>query len=137
MEALNPDYPLIRFATGDMSAVLVGASPCGRTNMRIKGWMGRADQTAKVKGMFVRPEQIAEIVKRHPDIAKARLTVSRASERDAMTLAIEAADPAPALADAVRETMQAVLKLRGEVQIVAPGSLPNDGKVIDDIRKFD
>ena len=135
--ALNPDYPLIRFATGDLSAVLAGASPCGRTNMRIKGWMGRADQTAKVKGMFVRPEQIAEILRRHPEVTKARLTVTRAGERDAMTLAIEAEGPSPELAATVRETMQAVLKLRGEVEAGLPGTLPNDGKVIDDIRKFD
>jgi len=135
--ALNPDYPLIRFATGDMSAVLAGQSPCGRTNMRIKGWMGRADQTTKVKGMFVRPEQIAEIVARHPEVIKARLTVGRAGEQDTMTLAIEAATPAPELATAVRETMQAVLKLRGEVEADIPGALPNDGKVIDDIRKYE
>ena len=135
--ALNPDYPLIRFATGDLSAVLAGASPCGRTNMRIKGWMGRADQTAKVKGMFVHPEQIAEILRRHPEVTKARLTVTRAGERDAMTLAIEAEGPSPELAATVRETMQAVLKLRGEVEAGLPGTLPNDGKVIDDIRKFD
>ena len=134
---LNPDYPLVRFATGDLSAVLPGASPCGRTNMRIRGWMGRADQTAKVKGMFVRPEQIAEIVGRHKEVLKARLTVSRAGEQDMMTLAIETAAPSPELAAAVRETMQAVLKLRGEVEADGPGSLPNDGKVIDDIRKFD
>jgi phenylacetate-CoA ligase len=135
--ALNPDYPLIRFATGDMSAVLAGASPCGRTNQRIKGWMGRADQTTKVKGMFVRPEQIAEILRRHPEVAKARLTVSRVGEQDAMTLAVECETPSPELAGAVRETMQAVLKLRGEVEADIPGALPNDGKVIDDTRKFD
>jgi phenylacetate-CoA ligase len=135
--ALNPDYPLIRFATGDLSAVLSGVSPCGRTNQRIKGWMGRADQTAKVKGMFVRPEQIAEIVSRHPEVGKARLTVTRAGEQDAMTLAVEAETPSAELAAAVRETMQAVLKLRGEVEADIPGALPNDGKVIDDTRKFD
>jgi len=135
--ALNPDYPLIRFATGDMSAVLPGISPCGRTNQRIKGWMGRADQTTKVKGMFVRPEQIAEILRRHPEVAKARLTVSRVCEQDAMSLAVEAAAPSADLAAAVRETMQSVLKLRGEVEAGIAGSLPNDGKVIDDIRKFD
>jgi phenylacetate-CoA ligase len=135
--ALNPDYPLIRFATGDLSAVLAGASPCGRTNQRIKGWMGRADQTTKVKGMFVRPEQIAEIVRRHPEVAKARLTVSRIGEQDAMTLAVECQAPSPKLAAAVRETMQAVLKLRGEVEADIRGALPNDGKVIDDLREFD
>jgi phenylacetate-CoA ligase len=135
--ALNPDYPLIRFATGDLSTMLAGASPCGRTNMRIKGWMGRADQTTKVKGMFVRPEQIAEVLRRHPEVVKARLTVTRAGEQDAMSLAVEAEGPSPELAAAVGETMQAVLKLRGEVEAGVPGSLPNDGKVIDDIRKFD
>jgi len=135
--ALNPDYPLIRFATGDLSAVLPGTSPCGRTNMRIRGWMGRADQTTKVKGMFVRPEQVAEIVARHPELLKARLTVSRSGEQDSMTLAVEAQSLSPELAAAVRATMQAVLNLRGEVEADIPGSLPNDGKVIDDIRKFD
>ena len=135
--ALNPDYPLIRFATGDLSAVLPGASPCGRTNMRIKGWMGRADQTTKVKGMFVHPEQIAEVLRRHPEVVRARLTVTRIGEQDAMRLVVEAENPSPELAAAVRETMQAVLKLRGEVEAAPPGSLPNDGKVIDDIRKFD
>ena len=135
--AMNPDYPLIRYATGDLSAVLPGASPCGRTNMRIKGWMGRADQTTKVKGMFVHPEQIAEVLRRHPEVVKARLTVTRDGEQDAMRLAVEAESPSPELAAAVRETMQAVLKLRGEVEAGTPGSLPNDGKVIDDIRKFD
>jgi len=134
---LNPDYPLIRFATGDMSAVLAGNSPCGRTNTRIKGWMGRADQTTKVKGMFVRPEQIAEILRRHPQATKARLTVSRDGDQDRMLLAVETANPSPDFAAAVRETMQAVLKLRGEVEADLPGSLPNDGKVIDDVRKFD
>jgi phenylacetate-CoA ligase len=134
---LNPDYPLIRFATGDMSAVLAGVSSCGRTNQRIKGWMGRADQTTKVKGMFVRPEQIAEILRRHPEATKARLTVSRSGEQDAMALAVEAANPSAELASAVRVTMEAVLKLRGQVEADIPGSLPKDGKVIDDIRKFD
>ncbi|HUF86231.1 MAG TPA: AMP-binding protein [Thermohalobaculum sp.] len=134
---LNADYPLIRFATGDLSAVLPGPSPCGRTNLRIKGWMGRADQTTKVKGMFVRPEQVAEIVRRHAEVLKARLTVSRAGEQDAMTLAVEAQSPGPELAARLRETMLSVLKLRGEVEAGPPGSLPNDGKVIDDIRKFD
>ncbi len=134
---LNPDYPLIRFATGDLSAVLPGASPCGRTNMRIKGWMGRADQTTKVKGMFVRPEQVAEILRRHPEALKARLTVDRAGDQDVMRLAVEAEHPSAELAKAISETMQSVLKLRGEVEADVPGSLPNDGKVIDDIRTFD
>jgi phenylacetate-CoA ligase len=105
--------------------------------MRIRGWMGRADQTTKVKGMFVRPEQIAEIVSRHAEVLKARLIVARAGEQDAMTLSIETQAPSAELAAAVRETMQAVLKLRGEVEADVPGSLPNDGKVIDDIRKYD
>ncbi|MEO0991135.1 MAG: phenylacetate--CoA ligase family protein [Pseudomonadota bacterium] len=131
---LNPDYPLIRFATGDLSAVLSGQSPCGRTNMRIKGWMGRADQTTKVKGMFVRPEQVAEMVARHSEIGKARVTVTRAGEMDVMTVAVEgvAID-----ATSVAESVRAVLKLGGDVQVVAPGSLPNDGKVIDDQRSYD
>ena len=132
---INPDYPLIRFATGDMSAVYTGdPAPDGRTNMRIKGWMGRADQTTKVKGMFVRPEQIAQITARHPGIAKARLTVDRDGDNDVMTLAVES-DGIDA--DAVEATMRDILKLRGTVQTQATGTLPNDGKVIDDIRKFD
>ena len=134
--ALNPDYPLVRFATGDLSAVLPGPCPTGRTNMRIKGWMGRADQTTKVRGMFVRPEQIAEIVARHAEITRARLTVDRAEERDLMTLAIETASPGGDLAARVAETAQAILKLRAEVNCAEPGGLPNDGKVIDDIRSF-
>lgn len=134
---LNPDYPLIRFATGDLSAVLPGTSPCGRTNMRIKGWMGRADQTTKVRGMFVRPEQIDAVLKRHPEAGKARLTVTRAGDQDAMTLAVETAKPSPELAAAIAETLREVVKLRGEVECDVPGSLPNDGKVIDDLRKFD
>ncbi len=135
--ALNPDYPLVRFATGDLSAVLPGPSPCGRTNLRIRGWMGRADQTTKVRGMFVRPEQIAAVVARHPEIAKARLTVSREDDQDQMHLAVEVANPPDGVAEAVAETLRDVLKLRGSVEAVAPGSLPNDGKVIDDTRKFD
>ena len=131
---LNPDYPLIRFATGDLSAVLPGVSPCGRTNMRIKGWMGRADQTAKIKGMFVRPEQVADFVAKHGDVAKARVIASREGEMDAMTVQIEtdATDPAP-YAKSIAET----LKLKGKIEIVAKGSLPNDGKVIDDQRVYD
>ena len=132
--SFNPDYPMIRLATGDMSAVLAGASPCGRTGTRIKGWMGRADQTTKVKGMFVRPEQIAEVLKRHPELRRVRLTVTREAEQDAMTLLAEC-DRAPAgLADAVATTLQAATKLKGEVKLVAAGSLPNDGKVIADER---
>ncbi len=132
--ALNPDYPLIRFATGDLSAVLPGQSPCGRTNMRIKGWMGRADQTTKIKGMFVRPEQVADLVARHTEIGKARVIATREGEMDVMTVQIEAAGgDAAAFAASVAET----LKLKGTVEIVAPGSLPNDGKVIDDQRSYD
>jgi phenylacetate-CoA ligase len=132
----NVDYPLIRFGTGDLSAVLPGISPCGRTNIRIKGWMGRADQTTKVKGMFVHPEQVAAVVKRHPAIAKARLVVTNPDAIDAMCLHCEAADT-PGLAQAIAESLRDATKLRGEVKLVAPGSLPNDGKVIEDARKFD
>ncbi len=131
---LNPDYPLIRFATGDLSAVLPGVSPCGRSNLRIKGWMGRADQTAKIKGMFVRPEQVADLVAKHDEICKARVTVIRDGEMDAMTVQIEAANgDAEVYAKSVSET----LKLRGKIEIAAPGSLPKDGLVIDDQRKYD
>ncbi|MBF9029619.1 phenylacetate--CoA ligase family protein [Rhodobacterales bacterium HKCCE3408] len=130
---LNPDYPLIRFATGDLSAVMPGESPCGRTNMRIKGWMGRADQTTKIKGMFVRPEQVADFVARHPEIGRARVVATREGEMDAMVVQVEAqgADEAR-LSASVAE----VLKLKGRIEIVAPGSLPNDGKVIDDQRSY-
>ena len=132
--ALNPDYPLIRFATGDLSAVMAGQSPCGRTNMRIKGWMGRADQTTKIKGMFVRPEQVAQLVARHDEIAKARVIAGREGEQDTMTVQIEATGgDADAFAASVRE----VLKLKGAVEIVAPGSLPKDGLVIEDTRSYD
>jgi phenylacetate-CoA ligase len=130
----NPDYPMIRLATGDMSAVLAGASPCGRTNMRIKGWMGRADQTTKVKGMFVHPGQVAEVAKRHPELARVRLAVTRENEQDAMTLLAECAAPAEGLADAVATTLASVTKMKGAVKLVAPGTLPNDGKVIADER---
>ena len=132
--SLNPDYPMIRLATGDLSAVMPGSSPCGRTNMRIAGWMGRADQTTKIKGMFVHPQQLAELAKRHPELGRLRLIVKRANEQDAMTLMAEAAAPAEALRTAVAATLNAVTKLRGEVQFAAPGSLPNDGKVIADER---
>jgi phenylacetate-CoA ligase len=132
--SFNSDYPMIRLATGDLSAILPGLSPCGRTNHRIKGWMGRADQTAKVKGMFVHPKQVAEVGVRHPELARLRLVVGRAAEQDTMTLMAEAAGNDASLAAAVAATLQSVTKLRGEVQIVAPGSLPNDGKVIADER---
>ncbi|SDH68966.1 phenylacetate--CoA ligase family protein [Roseospirillum parvum] len=133
----TPEYPLIRFATGDLSAVLPGTSPCGRTNTRIKGWMGRADQTTKVKGMFVHPEQVAEVVRRHTEIAKARLVVDSDDNHDRMTLKVEAEGVGQVLADAVAQSVQAVIKLKGQVEIVAPGSLPNDGKVIDDVRTYE
>jgi phenylacetate-coenzyme A ligase PaaK-like adenylate-forming protein len=133
--SFNPDYPMIRFATGDLSAVLPGPSPCGRTNTRIKGWMGRADQTTKVKGMFVHPGQIAEVAKRHPELARVRLLVTREGEQDAMTLMAESTSPTADLAAALAATLQSVTKLRGEVQLVAPGTLSNDGKVIVDQRE--
>ena len=131
---LNPDYPLIRFATGDLSAVLPGQSPCGRTNMRIRGWMGRADQTTKIKGMFVRPEQVAALVAALPQVTRARVIALREGDADAMVVQVEttATDASPITA-AVRE----VLKLKGRIELVAPGSLPNDGKVIDDQRSYD
>ncbi|PWC33398.1 AMP-binding protein [Azospirillum sp. TSO35-2] len=130
----NPAYPLVRFATGDLSAVLPGVSPCGRTNMRLKGWMGRADQTTKVKGMFVHPSQVAEVLRRHPQIARARLVVGRQDASDTMTLRCEAEETGEALAAAVRETLASVTKLKGVVEFAGPGTLPNDGKVIDDTR---
>ena len=131
---LNPDYPLIRFATGDLSAVLPGESPCGRTNMRIKGWMGRADQTTKIKGMFVRPEQVAALVDKHAEIVKARVIATRQGEMDAMTVQIEAAGGD---ADAYGKSVVEVLKLKGAIEVVAPGSLPKDGLVIEDQRSYD
>ncbi|WP_407169429.1 phenylacetate--CoA ligase family protein [Bradyrhizobium sp. ORS 111] len=132
--SLDPHHPWIRLALGDLTAVLPGKSPCGRTNMRIKGWMGRADQTTKVKGMFVRPEQIAEISKRHPELGRLRLVVTRAGETDAMTLKAECASPAEALHVELVATLRAVTKLGGAVELVGAGSLPNDGKVIADER---
>ncbi|MCW5752894.1 MAG: AMP-binding protein [Alphaproteobacteria bacterium] len=135
--SFNPVHPLIRFATGDLSAVLAGTSPCGRTNMRIKGWMGRADQTTKIKGMFVHPAQLADVAQRHREVLKARLEVTSRNNLDAMTLRCEVAEAGPALAAKIAETLQAVCKLRGEVELVRPGSLPNDGKVIADLRKYD
>jgi len=132
----NSLYPLIRFGTGDLSAFLEGTSPCGRTNARIKGWLGRADQTTKVKGMFVHPSQVAEIVRRHPEIRRARLVVDNAGGADRMTLHAETAGAAPAV-EPIVGTIREVTKLRGEVTFRAPGELPNDGKVIDDRRRFD
>jgi len=131
---LNPDYPLIRFATGDLSAVMAGESPCGRTNMRIKGWMGRADQTTKIKGMFVRPEQVADLVARHPDLTRARIVAEREGEMDVMQVQLETeATDASVYEQSVLDT----LKLRGRIEIVPVGSLPNDGKVIEDRRSYD
>ncbi len=137
--ALTAEYPLIRFATGDLSALLPGASPCGRTNMRIKGWLGRADQTTKVKGMFVHPSQVAEVVKRHPGILRARLVVTHDDDRnDVMTLHCELEGPLPvSAATAVEESLREVCKLRGHVVLKPAGALPNDGKVIEDLRKYD
>jgi phenylacetate-CoA ligase len=162
--SFNPDYPMIRLATGDLSAaltseasgqrghsidaraghspepgssaraVLVGKSPCGRSNMRIKGWMGRADQTTKVKGMFVHPAQVAEVGKRHPQLGRLRLIVAREGEQDVMVLKAECGAPASELQGEVAATLQSVTKLRGTVELVAPGSLPNDGKIIADER---
>ena len=133
--SLDLQHPWIRLALGDLSAVLPGESSCGRSNMRIKGWMGRADQTTKVKGMFVRPEQVAEIARRHPEIARLRLVVTREGESDAMTLHAECASPSEVLRGDIASTLRAVAKLGGDVELVAPGSLPNDGKVIADERK--
>ncbi len=135
--SFNADYPMIRLATGDLSAALAGRSPCGRTNMRIKGWMGRADQTTKIKGMFVHPGQIAEVAKRHPELGRVRLSVTREAEQDVMTLAAECGVPqASGLADAVAASLQSVTKLKGRVDLVAPGTLPNDGKIIADQRRI-
>jgi phenylacetate-CoA ligase len=136
--SFNPDYPLIRFATGDLSAILPGISPCGRTNMRIKGWLGRADQTTKVRGMFVTPSQVAEVVRRHPQIKKARLVVDRQGANDIMTLRCElSGDGDRELSDAIAASLREVCKLRGEVVFAALASLANDGKVIDDVRKYE
>jgi len=129
---LNPDYPLIRFATGDLSAVMEGDSPCGRTNLRIKGWMGRADQTTKIKGMFVRPEQVAALVARHDEVRRARVIASREGESDVMTVQLEADGGAP---EHYAGSVSDVLKLKGNIEIVA--ALPNDGKVIEDQRSYE
>ncbi|MDR6213024.1 AMP-binding protein [Paracidovorax wautersii] len=133
---LNPDYPLVRFGTGDLSAVLPGACPTGRTNTRIKGWMGRADQTTKVRGMFVHPGQIAAVTKRFPQVQRARLVVSGEMANDQMVLRVETTETDGGLARQMEEAIRDVTKLRGEVQMVAPGTLPNDGKVIEDARSY-
>ncbi|MBP7451373.1 MAG: AMP-binding protein [Ottowia sp.] len=132
---LNPDYPLVRFGTGDLSAVLAGTCPTGRTNARIKGWLGRADQTTKVRGMFVHPGQVAEIVRRFPEVQRARLVVSGEMADDRMLLRAEAVADA-ALQQRLSEAVRDVTKLRSDVELVAPGSLPNDGKVIEDARSY-
>ena len=134
--SFNADYPMIRLATGDLSAVLAGPSPCGRTNMRINGWMGRADQTTKIKGMFVHPGQVVEVAKRHPELGRVRLRVTREAEQDVMTLVAECAVPASGVEGAVAASLQAITKLKGRVQLIAPGTLPNDGKIIADERSY-
>jgi phenylacetate-CoA ligase len=134
---LNPDYPLIRFGTGDLSAVLPGPCPTGRTNTRIRGWLGRADQTAKVRGMFVHPAQVADIARRHAEVSKARLVVSGEMASDRMTLQVEVNDRPDGLAERIAGTIRDVTKLRGDVELCAPGSLPNDGKVIEDARRYE
>ena len=134
---LDPHRPFIRLALGDLTAAMPGHSACGRTNMRIKGWMGRADQATKVKGMFVRPEQVAEIGRRHPELGRLRLVVTREGETDVMTLQAETAAPTADLTDAVAATLQSIAKVKGVVKLAGPGSLPNDGKVIADERKYD
>jgi len=135
--SLNPEYPLIRFATGDLSAIMPGISPCGRTNKRIQGWMGRADQTAKVRGMFIHPEQIDRLVKRHPEIVRARLIIDWIDETDQIKLQCESASADESLKTALIDSIRQICKLRGEVELVEPGNLPNDGKIIDDIRQYD
>jgi phenylacetate-CoA ligase len=134
--SFNRDYPLIRFGTGDLSAVLPGPSPCGRTNVRIKGWMGRADQSTKVRAMFVTPGQVAEIVKRHAEVLRARLVVEGEDGNDRMTLLCEVRERIPQMEEAISASIRDVTKLRGEARLVDPGSLPNDGKVIEDKRKY-
>ena len=131
------DYPLLRFGTGDLSAILPGPCPTGRTNVRIRGWMGRADQTAKVRGMFVHPSQVAEVVRRHPEVLRARLVVSGEMANDRMTLRVEVSTRPEGLADAVAHTVRDVTKLRADIELCTPGSLPNDGKVIEDARRYE
>ncbi|MBT4284566.1 MAG: AMP-binding protein [Rhodobacteraceae bacterium] len=131
---LNSDYPLVRFATGDMSAFIGGHSACGRTNVRIKGWMGRADQTTKVKGMFVRPEQVAELVNRHPEVSKARVVVSRVNESDSMVVRLEVSGSSN---QEYYESVQNIFRIKGEVEVVPTDKLPKDGLVIEDLRSYD
>jgi len=133
---LQPDYPLVRFGTGDLSAVLPGPCPTGRTNTRIRGWLGRADQTAKVRGMFVHPSQVAEVARRHPEVRRARLVVAGEMANDTMTFKAEVATSPDGLAQRIADTVRDVTKLRSDVVLVSPGSLPNDGKVIEDARSY-
>jgi phenylacetate-CoA ligase len=136
--AFNTDYPLIRFATGDLSAVLPGMSPCGRSNVRIRGWLGRADQTTKVRAMFVHPSQVADVMRRHPQVRRARLVVSGEMANDVMTLLCEVDQPQDSgMAADIVASIREVTKLRGEVRLLAPGTLPNDGRVIEDARKYE
>jgi phenylacetate-CoA ligase len=135
--SFSPDYPMVRFGTGDLSAVMSGRSPCGRTNVRIRGWLGRADQTTKVRGMFVHPAQVAEIVRRHPEVVRARLVVSGEMANDAMTLRGEVDGAPEGLAARIAESVRDVTKLRAEVDLVPRGTLPNDGRVIEDARRYD
>ena len=134
--SFNRDYPLVRFGTGDLSALMAQPSPCGRSNARIRGWMGRADQSTKVRAMFVTPKQVAEVLRRHAEVSKARLVVEGEVGSDRMTLKCESKNPPKGLAEAIVATIRDLTKLRGDVELVAPGSLPNDGKVIDDLRKY-
>ncbi|MCP4494428.1 MAG: phenylacetate--CoA ligase [Gammaproteobacteria bacterium] len=135
--SLNPDYPLIRFATGDLSAIMPGISPCGRTNNRIKGWMGRADQSTKVRGMFIHPEQVNRVIKRHSEVIRARLVIDWQDQADQLNLQCETVNTYKSLADAIADSMRSICKLRSNVELLAENSLPNDGKVIDDIRQYD
>ena len=135
--SFNPDYPLIRFATGDLSAIMQGTSPCGRTNKRIKGWMGRADQTAKIRGMFIHPEQVSKVVQRHDEISRARLVIEWINETDQIKLLCETSQQSESLSESIADSFREIGKLRCDVELVNPGSLANDGKVIDDIRQYD
>ncbi|OZI72083.1 phenylacetate--CoA ligase family protein [Bordetella genomosp. 12] len=134
---LNPDYPLVRFGTGDLSAILPGASPCGRSNTRIRGWLGRADQTTKVRGMFVHPSQVAEVLRRHPELGRARLVISGTTGAEQMVLHVEAAHLAPEVSRRLTESVRDITKLRADIVRAEPGGLPNDGKVIEDLRTYD
>jgi phenylacetate-CoA ligase len=134
---LNQDYPLIRFATGDLSAIMDGMSPCGRTNKRIKGWMGRADQTTKVRGMFIRPEQVNAVVARHPEVRAFRMVVSSHDAQDVLTFRVHCTLADDDMRAALENTVRDLCKLRADIEFVAADALPNDGKVIDDTRTFE